>query len=65
MQVRPDRGVLRFGALTGLFRGGRPVGQPMRVLGLFGLAGPLPELPRLQVGTVLLGFQCDVPPMAA
>ncbi|WP_328645024.1 helix-hairpin-helix domain-containing protein [Amycolatopsis sp. NBC_00348] len=64
VQVRPDRGVLRFGALTGLFRGGRPVGQPMRVLGLFGPAGPLPELPAGQVGTVLLGFQCDVPPMA-
>ncbi|WP_328612711.1 helix-hairpin-helix domain-containing protein [Amycolatopsis sp. NBC_00355] len=64
VQVRSERGVLRFGALTGLFRGGRPVGQPMRVLGLFGPAGPLPELPAGQPGTVLLGFQCDVPPMA-
>ncbi|MEA5358981.1 helix-hairpin-helix domain-containing protein [Amycolatopsis sp., V23-08] len=64
VQVRSERGVLRFGALTGLFRGGRPVGQPMRVLGLFGPAGPLPELPSGQLGTVLLGFQCDVPPMA-
>ncbi|MDT7802164.1 MAG: hypothetical protein QOI78_5597 [Actinomycetota bacterium] len=64
VQVRLERGVLRFGALTGLFRGGRPVGQPMRVLGLFGPAGPLPELPAGQPGTVLLGFQCDVPPMA-
>ncbi|WP_410618364.1 hypothetical protein [Amycolatopsis sp. cmx-8-4] len=60
VQVRPERGVLRFGASTGLFRGGRP----MRVLGLFGPAGPLPELAAGQVGTVLLGFQCDVPPMA-
>jgi hypothetical protein len=64
VQVQAQNGVLRFGALTGLFRGGRPVGQPMRVLGLFGPAGPLPELPAGQSGTVLLGFQCDVPPMA-
>jgi hypothetical protein len=52
-------GVLRFGSLVSLSRGG----QPMRVLGLFG-PGPVEELPAGQQGTVLLGFQCDVPPMA-
>jgi hypothetical protein len=57
-------GVLRFGALCALARGGRPVGEPMRVLGLFGPNGPLEELPAGQPGTVLLGFQCDVPPLA-
>jgi hypothetical protein len=60
VQVLVREGVLRFGALTALSRGGRP----MRVLGLFGPAGPLEELPAGQPGTVLLGFQCDVPPMA-
>ncbi|HEY3467037.1 MAG TPA: hypothetical protein VGL47_18040 [Amycolatopsis sp.] len=63
VQVRQQSGVLRFGALVALARGGRPVGEPMRVLGLFG-PGPLEELPAGQPGTVLLGFQCDVPPMA-
>lgn len=58
-QVLVREGVLRFGALTTLSRGG----QPMRVLGLFG-PGPVEELPAGQRGTVLLGFQCDVPPMA-
>ncbi|WP_206785241.1 helix-hairpin-helix domain-containing protein [Amycolatopsis sp. MtRt-6] len=53
-------GVLRFGALCSLSRGGRP----MRVLGLFGPAGPVEELPAGQRGTVLLGFQCDAPPPA-
>ncbi|WP_370968966.1 helix-hairpin-helix domain-containing protein [Amycolatopsis sp. cg9] len=57
-------GVLRFGALVSLVRGGRPAGEPMRVLGLFGPAGPLEELPPGPPGTVLLGFQCDVPPLA-
>ncbi|MET8995228.1 helix-hairpin-helix domain-containing protein [Amycolatopsis sp. NPDC004169] len=59
-QVHVREGVLRFGALCASARGG----QPMRVLGLFGPAGPLEELPTGQVATVLLGFQCDVPPMA-
>ncbi|ADJ50198.1 hypothetical protein AMES_8373 [Amycolatopsis mediterranei S699] len=59
-QVQVRAGVLRFGALCSSTRGGRP----MRVLGLFGSAGPLEELPSGQVGTVLLGFQCDVPPLA-
>ncbi|WP_410669750.1 hypothetical protein [Amycolatopsis sp. cmx-4-68] len=63
-QVLVRDGVLRFGALVALARGGRPVGEPMRVLGLFGPAGPLEELPAGQPGTVLLGFQCDVPPLA-
>lgn len=63
VQVRQQSGVLRFGALVALARGGRPVGEPMRVLGLFG-PGPVEELPAGQPGTVLLGFQCDVPPMA-
>lgn len=63
-QVRPQHGVLRFGALAGLARGGRPIGEPMRVLGLFGPQGPVEELPAGQPGTVLLGFQCDVPLMA-
>ncbi|WP_290058447.1 helix-hairpin-helix domain-containing protein [Amycolatopsis solani] len=56
-------GQLRFGALVSLVRGGRAVGEPMRVLGLFG-PGPLDELPAGRPGTVLLGFQCAVPPMA-
>nr|WP_225957846.1 helix-hairpin-helix domain-containing protein [Amycolatopsis lexingtonensis] len=56
-------GVLRSGALVALTRGGRPAGEPMRVLGLFG-PGPVEELPAGRPGTVLLGFQCDVPPMA-
>lgn len=60
VQVVVRDGVLRFGALVSLSRGG----QPMRVLGLFGPAGVLEELPAGQQGTVLLGFQCDVPPMA-
>ncbi len=59
VQVLVREGVLRFGALTALSRGG----QPMRVLGLFG-PGPVDELPAGQPGTVLLGFQCEVPPMA-
>jgi hypothetical protein len=59
VQVLVREGVLRFGALTALSRGG----QPMRVLGLFG-PGPVEELPAGRPGTVLLGFQCDVPPMA-
>jgi DNA uptake protein ComE-like DNA-binding protein len=59
-QVHVRDGVLRFGALCSSTRGG----QPVRVLGLFGPAGPLEELSSGQVGTVLLGFQCDVPPMA-
>ncbi|WP_329054696.1 hypothetical protein OG738_15740 [Amycolatopsis sp. NBC_01488] len=59
VQVLVREGVLRFGALTALPRGG----QPMRVLGLFG-PGPVEELPAGRQGTVLLGFQCDVPPMA-
>ncbi|MDQ7806020.1 hypothetical protein Q5425_19945 [Amycolatopsis sp. A133] len=59
-QVLVREGVLRSGALTTLSRGG----GPMRVLGLFGPAGPLDELPAGQSGTVLLGFQCDVPPLA-
>ncbi|MGW5720708.1 hypothetical protein ACWEVP_31360 [Amycolatopsis sp. NPDC003865] len=59
LRVAVRDGVLRFGALTTLSRGG----QPMRVLGLFG-PGPVPELPAGQQGTVLLGFQCDAPPMA-
>ncbi|MCR6484270.1 hypothetical protein M8542_15720 [Amycolatopsis sp. OK19-0408] len=59
-QVLVRDGVLRFGALTVLARGG----SPMRVLGLFGPTGPLDELPPGQPGTVLLGFQCDVPPLA-
>ncbi|WP_410595172.1 hypothetical protein [Amycolatopsis sp. lyj-23] len=56
-QVHVREGVLRSGALATLSRGG----QPMRVLAL---SGPLEELPRGQVATVLLGFQCDVPPLA-
>jgi hypothetical protein len=64
VQVRPQTGVLRSGALAALLRGGRPVGEPLRVLGLFGPAGPVEELPAGQPGTALLGFQCDVPPMA-
>lgn len=59
VQVLVRDGVLRFGALTASSRGG----QPMRVLGLFA-PGPVPELPAGQAGTVLLGFQCDAPPMA-
>ena len=59
-QVAVREGVLRSGALCSSSRGG----QPMRVLGLFGPAGPLEELPPDQAGTVLLGFQCDVPPVA-
>ncbi|GAB3135386.1 hypothetical protein GCM10027258_07780 [Amycolatopsis stemonae] len=59
VQVVVREGVLRFGALTALSRGGRP----MRVLGLFG-PGPVEELPAGRQGTVLLGFQCDAPPMA-
>ncbi|SEF36678.1 hypothetical protein SAMN05421837_11199 [Amycolatopsis pretoriensis] len=59
-QVVVRDGVLRFGSLVSLSRGG----QPMRVLGLFGPAGVLEELPAGQQGTVLLGFQCDVAPMA-
>lgn len=59
VQVVVRDGVLRFGSLVTLSRGG----QPMRVLGLFG-PGPVPELQTGQQGTVLLGFQCDVPPMA-
>ncbi|MBE8523235.1 helix-hairpin-helix domain-containing protein [Amycolatopsis sp. H6(2020)] len=59
-QVAVQEGVLRFGALAALSRNG----QPMRVLGLFGPAGPLEELPPGQTATVLLGFQCDVPPLA-
>ena len=59
VQVLVREGVLRFGALTALSRGG----QPMRVLGLFG-PGPVEELRAGRPGTVLLGFQCDVPPMA-
>ncbi|WIY05307.1 hypothetical protein QRX60_16195 [Amycolatopsis mongoliensis] len=64
VQVVVRTGVLRSGALVSLARGGRPAGEPMRVLGLFGPAGRLEELPTGQPGTVLLGFQCDVPPMA-
>ncbi|WP_086844936.1 ComEA family DNA-binding protein [Amycolatopsis kentuckyensis] len=59
-QVVVREGVLRFGALAALSRNG----QPIRVLGLFGPAGPLEELPPGQAATVLLGFQCDVPPLA-
>ncbi|WP_410564266.1 hypothetical protein [Amycolatopsis sp. cmx-4-61] len=55
-QVHVREGVLRSGALAALSRGG----QPMRVLAL---AGPHEEWPRGQAGTVLLGFQCDVPPL--
>lgn len=40
VQVLVRDGVLRFGALTALVRGGRPIGEPMRVLGLFEPAGP-------------------------
>ncbi|MEV4056599.1 type II secretion system protein GspK [Amycolatopsis sp. NPDC049688] len=57
-QVRVTDGVLRSGALCVLARGS----QPARVLGLFGPSGPLDSLTRDQVGTVLLGFQCDTPP---
>ncbi|MEV7037199.1 hypothetical protein [Amycolatopsis sp. NPDC051061] len=46
VQVLVREGMLRFGALTALSRGG----QPMRVLGLFGPAGPLEELPAGQPG---------------
>ncbi|MGW5742993.1 helix-hairpin-helix domain-containing protein [Amycolatopsis sp. NPDC003861] len=59
-QVAVREGVLRFGALCASSRGG----QPMRVLGLFGPAGPLEELRPGRPATVLLGFQCDVPPLA-
>ncbi|WP_103355304.1 hypothetical protein [Amycolatopsis sp. CA-128772] len=59
-QVHVRDGVLWSGALCVSARGG----QPMRVLGLFGPAGPLEQLPSGQRGTVLLGFQCDAPPMA-
>ncbi|MEU8638378.1 hypothetical protein AB0C38_39875 [Amycolatopsis sp. NPDC048633] len=59
VQVLVREGVLRFGSLVSLSRGG----QPMRVLGLFG-PGPVEELPAGRPGTMLLGFQCDVPPMA-
>lgn len=59
VQVVVRDGVLRFGSLVSLSRGG----QPMRVLGMFG-PGPVSELQAGQRGTVLLGFQCDVPPMA-
>ncbi|WP_410636964.1 helix-hairpin-helix domain-containing protein [Amycolatopsis sp. lyj-346] len=62
-QVHVRDGVLRSGALCSLARGGHPLGEPMRVLGLFGPAGPLEDLPTGQAGTVLLGFQCDVPPL--
>ncbi|RSD19278.1 helix-hairpin-helix domain-containing protein [Amycolatopsis eburnea] len=61
--VAVREGVVRSGALVALTRGGRPIGEPMRVLGLFG-PGPLEELPAGRQGTVLLGFQCDVPPLA-
>ncbi|NBH03656.1 helix-hairpin-helix domain-containing protein, partial [Amycolatopsis sp. SID8362] len=61
--VAVREGVLRSGALVALTRGGRPIGEPMRVLGLFG-PGPLEEVPAGRQGTVLLGFQCDVPPLA-
>jgi hypothetical protein len=54
-QVQVREGVLRSGALCSLTRGGRSV----RVLGL---SGPLDSLSPGQVGTVLLGFQCDTPP---
>lgn len=57
-QVRVRDGVLRSGALCLPARGGRPV----RVLGLFGPSGQLDSLASGQVGTVLLGFQCDTPP---
>ncbi|SED71417.1 Helix-hairpin-helix motif-containing protein [Amycolatopsis tolypomycina] len=60
VQVLVRDGVLRFGALCSLSHGG----GPMRVLGLFGPAGPVAELPTGQRGTVLLGFQCDAPPAA-
>ncbi len=59
-QVVVREGVLRSGALCSSSRGG----QPMRVLGLFGPAGPLEELRPGQAATVLLGFQCDAPPLA-
>lgn len=62
-QVFQHNGILRDGALAGHFRDGRPIGEPMRVLGLFGQAGPIPELAAGQYGTVLLGFQCAAPPM--
>ncbi|WP_307796055.1 helix-hairpin-helix domain-containing protein [Amycolatopsis sp. 195334CR] len=64
VQVHQRNGVLREGALVGLLRGGRGGGQPMRVLRLFGPAGPVLELPAGQPGTVLLGFQCEVQPMS-
>ncbi|EOD63392.1 hypothetical protein [Amycolatopsis vancoresmycina] len=57
-QVQVRDGVLRSGALCSVARSG----QPVRVLGLFGPAGPLESLAAGQVGTVLLGFQCDTPP---
>ncbi|HET6707840.1 MAG TPA: hypothetical protein VFH84_22915, partial [Amycolatopsis sp.] len=60
VQVLVRDGVLRFGSLAALARNGRP----MRVLGLFGLAGAVEELPAGQRGTVSLGFQCDAPPLA-
>ncbi|MGC7095138.1 ComEA family DNA-binding protein [Amycolatopsis lurida] len=63
LQVHQRAGVLRDGALVGLLRGGRGGGQPMRVLRLYGPAGPVQELPAGQPGTVLLGFQCEVQPM--
>ena len=64
LQVHQRSGVLRDGALVGLLRGGRAGGQPMRVLRIFGPAGPVPELQAGQPGTVLLGFQCEAQPMA-
>ncbi|WP_370949566.1 ComEA family DNA-binding protein [Amycolatopsis sp. cg5] len=62
-QVRQHEGTLRDGALIGHFRGGQVLGAPMRVLGLSGPAGPIPELPTGQYATALLGFQCVAPPM--
>ncbi|RZQ64632.1 ComEA family DNA-binding protein [Amycolatopsis suaedae] len=63
LQVHQHSGVLREGSLVGLLRGGRGGGLPMRVLRLLGPVGPVPELRAGQPGTVLLGFQCEVPPM--
>ncbi|SDZ25202.1 DNA uptake protein ComE [Amycolatopsis xylanica] len=62
-QVRQHEGTLRDGALIGHFRGGQVIGSPMRVLGLSGPAGPIPEVPAGQYATALLGFQCAAPPM--
>ena len=64
VQVRLQNGGLRDGALVGLLRGGQVAGDPMRVLGVFGPSGRAEELPAGQVGMVLLGFQCAVPPLA-